>query len=369
MDKKVSLCAVGDIGLHGDVGLKILQEGKHFPFVKVKEEFAKHDLVFGNLEIPFSEHGKPLFDYETANFHANVKTVDALVSAGFNVMTLANNHILECGVDSLELSVDILNKNNISNFGAGSDIEQARRPYFIEKNGLKIGFLGYSTQDKQSATETSAGSSPIIKEDIKSNITAIRDQVDVLIVSLHFGLTYMNYPNDEGIELAHNVIDWGADLILGHHPHVVQGIEEYNNKLIIYSLGEFLFDPTKGLRYSKVAREERKRSFIFSCTLGENGVQDYTYVPTRIDDKYQVYIMTGVEKESLDAHLKELSDNIGKIAFYDYAGPQVVNNEMALLLLHFKKLNVKALFHLFKRIKIRHFLLLGGWLKKKVRSK
>ncbi len=200
-------------------------------------------------------------------------------------------------------------------------------------------------------------------------MSALRNKVDVLIISLHFGLTYMDYPNDDGINIAHKVIDWGADLILGHHPHVIQGIEKYNNKMIVFSLGEFLFDPTQGLRYSKLAREERKRSFIFSCTLGKNGVEDYTYVPTRIDDQYQVYIMEGEEKEAFDLRFKELSENIGKIDFYDHAGPQVVNNEVALLLIHFKKLNFKALFHLFKRIKIRHFLLLAGWLKAKVGAK
>ena len=369
MDKKVTLCAVGDIGLHGDVGSLILEKGSEYPFDKVKELFGRHDLVFGNLEIPFSEHGRPFFEYETDNFHADIKTADALVAAGFNIMSLANNHILECGPDSLGLSIDVLDKNNILNFGAGTTIKQARKALVVEKNDLKIGFLGYSTKDKQSATDQSAGSSPIVEEFIREDIATLRPKVDVLIISLHFGLTYMDYPNDEGIALAHNVIDWGADLILGHHPHVVQGIENYNDKLIIYSLGEFLFDPTQGLRYSKVAREERKRSFVFSCTLGKNGVEDYTYFPTRIDESYQVYIMTGEEKESMKAHLRELSENIGKIDFYEYAGPQVVNNEMALLLLHLKKMNLKALFHLSKRIKMRHFLLLGGWLKKKVRRK
>jgi len=325
--------------------------------------------VFGNLELPFSEHGKPFFSYETTNFFVKTDSVKALGLAGFDVVSLANNHILECGPDSLKLTQDVLLQENISSFGAGENLAAARKPLIKEVNNIKVGFLGYSTPDKQSALPDRAGASPLIPENISVDIEALKPQVDFLIVSLHFGMTYIQYPSQEGIEIAHNVIDMGANLILGHHPHVLQGIEEYKEGLIAYSLGEFIFDPTQGLRYSKLAREERRRCFIFSCEFTKDKILDYSYFPTHSSDEYQPYLLQGEEAEKMKEQVRQLSQNIGNPDFWEFAGPKVVKNEMELLFLHLKKLNLTAVFSMLKRIRKRHFLLFFGFVKAKVRGK
>ena len=140
---------------------------------------------------------------------------------------------------------------------------------------MKIGFLAYCLYPLEGV---------IFKEDapsiafynpvnVKETLEELKKDVDVIVVSLHWGTEYAKSPSSAQIEIAHQIIDWGADLILGHHPHVIQKIEEYNGGVIVYSLGNFVFDQHKS---------ETKKSIIFKAKLTKKGVDSFSSLPVEI---------------------------------------------------------------------------------------
>lgn len=170
--------------------------------------------------------------------------IPTLRSAGIDILSVANNHAGDWGRDAYADTLERLRENEIEYTGGGKNIDEARRPTIIEKNGVKIGYLAFSDvgPNYMKAGENEAGvllaSDPNFEQIIKSAKT----QVDYLIVSFHFGDEYKTVHNNRQETLAHKAIDNGAKIVVGHHPHVIQDTEVYNNGYIAYSLGNFIFD-------------------------------------------------------------------------------------------------------------------------------
>ena len=208
--------------------------------------------------------------------------------------------MLDYGPDELIFTRSLLQKQGLSPFGAGKDSNEARQPTLLTRNGVRFGFLGYGVAHSRAvyAQGSRAGIAPIIMDDIRKDILALRSQVDVLIVSLHWGIEYDKTPSRKQREEAHQIIDWGADLILGHHPHVMQGIEIYKNKVIAYSLGNFIFDQ-KGTGTD--------RSFVLTCRFRDKALYSAEIIPL---DRVQLYfpnIADGKSKESILQDLRNIS--------------------------------------------------------------
>ena len=233
--EEVSLIAVGDVMLSRDVARKMkTYQDIHHPFLKTRDYLKTADLVFGNLESPITE-GREIGSYEMI-FRANPGVEKALKEAGFSILSLANNHTFNFGYDGLEDTFNYLNQAGIKYVGAGKNKEEAYRPLYIEEKGIKFAFLAY----------TDLSFIPYIAVmDIEQMAEAVRQakqQADFVIVSMHAGNEYAEGPNQSQINFAHAAIDAGAELVIGHHPHVIQKIEEYKSKYIFYSLGNFVFD-------------------------------------------------------------------------------------------------------------------------------
>jgi poly-gamma-glutamate capsule biosynthesis protein CapA/YwtB (metallophosphatase superfamily) len=253
-NKTIRITAVGDIMLGRGVGSRLEKQGKGYvyAFEKVADILKEGDIVFGNLEGPISDKTHSLTALSKENkggkyvLKNKIAAFEAIKYAGFNMLSLANNHILDYYDKALFDTFEILDQNGIAYSGAGRNLEEAREAAIVEKNGIKIGLLSYTDMAEYVysgnpsisfiAGENKAGVAPRKLEYIRQDIGKVRGNVDILIISLHWGIEESFEVSSEQVEFAHELIDTGADVILGHHPHQFQGIEIYKGKPIIYSL-------------------------------------------------------------------------------------------------------------------------------------
>lgn len=243
VQKPLTIMAVGDILLSRHVGAKIEQaKNPNFPFEKLKTVLESANITFGNLECPLSQNPFPI--RKGLVFRCPSKYVPGLLSAGFDVLSTANNHALDQGILDLEFTIDYLKSQNILPVGSGSTLEMAWQPVIIERDGRKIGFLAasYASVNDNGKSTNSYIARVEDTARLKSEIFNLKSKADFIIVSMHAGTEYTRTPNPKQIEFAHAAIDTGADVIIGHHPHWIQTIEIYRGKPIFYSLGNFVFD-------------------------------------------------------------------------------------------------------------------------------
>ncbi len=270
-----SLVAVGDIMLDRGVGKKIEKQGAGFPFERVSPLLKEADLAFGNLESPISSLGKAVKGKEVT-FRAALKVVNGMRDAGIDVVSLGNNHAMDYGPAALMETMDVLAHSGVVYVGAGANSAAARRPANLTVKGVKTSFLAYTYRFHMvvEAQNRKPGAAIATGEQIKADVQKAKEWADVVIVSFHWGWEYSDHPDKETRELAHLTVEAGADLIIGHHPHVIQGVEVYRGGLICYSLGNFIFDQN-GRRVT--------RGLMLRCDIGKSGVKKAEFLPVVID--------------------------------------------------------------------------------------
>lgn len=243
-NKKTTLFFVGDMMLTRGVETSVRKnfDGDFNKLFENIPEIKEADILFGNLEGDVSDKGNNVGS--KYSFRMNPEVLSAIKNAGFDIVSFANNHVGDWNIAAFKDTLARLKENGILKVGAGINEEDVVSPTIIEKNGIKFGFLGFTDVGPnwlQAKTDTAGillASSPNLGEIIKNAKT----KCDVLIVSFHWGEEYKLIHSNRQEKLAHSAIDNGADLIIGHHPHVMEDIEEYKNKTIVYSLGNFIFD-------------------------------------------------------------------------------------------------------------------------------
>ncbi len=207
---------------------------------EIKPILKKADFVFANLETNFSKRGSPLDRIPV--FRLDPAAFDLILQANVQIVSLANNHMFDYGPNAFTDTTDLLNKHNIKFFGAGLTLEDALRPVIIEIKSIKFGFIGFRDRESKYYSDNGVVTPQINKRQLFDSIDQIRDQVDWVVVSLHFGLEYRHTPNPDDVKLCRELVERGANIILGHHPHYPQGLEIYKKGLIVYSLGNFIWD-------------------------------------------------------------------------------------------------------------------------------
>ncbi|MEK7635680.1 MAG: CapA family protein [Patescibacteria group bacterium] len=244
-EKPLTMVFVGDIML--DRGVEAIignYENYRYPFLKTFEILKSADLAFGNLEGPISKNGEK--QGSIYSFRFEPQAIDGLKFAGFDVLSLANNHILDYGRKALEDTVLILKENSIIPIGAGENYLEANSPIIKEISGVKIAFLSYALMNPKSyeASKDYSGISSFELERVENEVKMIKTLsiADIVVVSFHWGEEYQTRSNKKQQEIGRALAEAGADLIIGHHPHVVQELERYKNSWIAYSLGNFIFD-------------------------------------------------------------------------------------------------------------------------------
>ncbi|USG68131.1 CapA family protein [Brevibacillus ruminantium] len=240
----VTLSFVGDMIFTGHIETRLKEHGLDFPFVHTTSLFQQDDYTIANLETPITENGTPASQKEFV-YKSSPEVVPAIKRAGVDLVNLANNHSMDQGVDGLLDTFRHLEENHIKYIGAGRDADRAYAPIYVEKNGMKLAFLGFSRVIPEVSWYAGKNKPGIAATyDPKLAVASIqeaRSQADLVVVIAHWGKEREDYPVDHQIELARAYIDAGADLVIGGHPHVLQGFEQYNQKWIAYSLGNFIF--------------------------------------------------------------------------------------------------------------------------------
>jgi poly-gamma-glutamate synthesis protein (capsule biosynthesis protein) len=271
----VVLMAVGDIMLSRNVGTEMFKSHDYtLPFSKTADILVAADITFGNLESPFYNRGWRIT--QGMIFKAEPEAIAGLKLAGFDVLSLANNHIMNQGSAGLTYTLDYLKENDILTVGAGRDFNAAHTPTISKINDTNFGFLAYSYVDYHDSADQKDVVSGLNIEQAKKDLEALRSQVDVVIVSFHAGDEYTVKPNQSQKDFAHAVIEAGADLVIGHHPHWPQIIEKYQDKWIFYSLGNFVFDQEWS--------QETKEGLILKAVWQDKKLKELSLMPVIIEN-------------------------------------------------------------------------------------
>lgn len=288
----IVLAAVGDIMLSRVVEQKMISyKDWQYPFRKTRDILSAADLTFGNLETTIMAGS--VIQSGSFTFRTDPKAIEGLESAGFDLLSLANNHIMNFGKNGLESTLANLDEAGISHTGAGIGAEKIYEPVIREIKGVKFGFLSYSYAPDQATDRkgTVYGSAYLDKEKMKMQVVELKKSEDVVVVSMHAGTEYATEPGTAQKDFARAAIDAGADLVIGHHPHVVQTFEKYNDGYIVYSLGNFVFD--------QMWSEETRLGAIAQITFDKDKIVKIDFMPVKIFDYAQPQILEGEQSEMI----------------------------------------------------------------------
>lgn len=242
-DEGLSIAIMGDILLGDTVYPYLEYHGLDYPYREIKPILEEVDVAVGNLEFAVTTRG--VKENKTWTFRAGPEVLPPMKEAGFDAVSLANNHAIDYGRQGLLDTLDHVGQAGMGLFGAGRNEEEAYSPWVYEKDGKKFAFLGFS-RIVRSESWKAIGDQPGVaethqKERALAAIKRAKETNDVVIVYPHWGTENTTKVEPYQRNLAKAYIDAGADLVIGAHPHMLQGIEMYNGKWILYSLGNFIF--------------------------------------------------------------------------------------------------------------------------------
>jgi poly-gamma-glutamate capsule biosynthesis protein CapA/YwtB (metallophosphatase superfamily) len=314
--EKICLIAIGDV--------IIAREDPQSIFKYVADVLRSGDITFANCDQAYSKKGYPYIS-ERHVLVPDPENISALVYAGLDVVSLANNHSMDLGPEALLDGIDSIRKAGIDVVGAGKNIVEARQPVILDRKGNKIGFLAYGCigPDRAQATETTPGHAPmraytIYKQveyypgshpeiitvaypddlaEMKKDIHELKSEVDIVVVSFHWGIHFVpaQIPMYE-FEVGHAAIDAGADIILGGHAHILKGIEVYKGKVIFHSLNNFATE-VKGKLFEKLGRSapfpsEARNTIIVKAIIEKGEIKKVSYIPCYLNEEAEPVIVS-----------------------------------------------------------------------------
>lgn len=322
MDDSITIAAVGDVNLADYIRPQTALHGPLWAFESCLPAL-KAELLFGNLEcVTF----RPPWPQEPANiresFHLPWSEARGLAQAGFSVVNLANNHILDYGPDRAMETIAFCETHGIAPIGFGRDQVKARQPAIFDRHGVRVAFLAYVEDVPSLNRQITPGPAYACEPNIVEDIAAARSAgADIVVVSLHADMEFADYPAPHRVALSRRLIGAGADILLGHHPHVPQGIEEYHGGLIVYSLGDFVF-PVAGDPYLEGGSPWTDKSFILRIRVSRTGYQSHEIVPVKIESRGRPVPMSHQEAAELLARHRRLSRDLSDPAVLEHAWGQ-----------------------------------------------
>ena len=324
----LTLAFTGDNKIEGRTARRIAEHGESHPFAEVTDVLTAADIAFGNLECPITDAaaataGKSLASIQAGRnfvFKADpAYSARILASAGYDVLSLANNHMMDYRAAGLEQTLTELDGAGLAGVGAGLDSGHAAQPVIREQGGIRVAYLAYSLivpalsqagPDRPGINTLSQQYSEALHE----AITPLECEADVIVCSFHWGLEGSAAAAKYQRDIAHSAIDAGADLVIGHHPHCLQGFEFYNGGFIAYSLGNFLF----------TGPSHKLASCILEVDAGLDGIAAVRLMP--------VWLYDGRPEPAADDRLLrqikqrcrglELSPSIENDGWYELAMPE-----------------------------------------------
>ena len=284
----INICSVGDVAFQGRFSDSPSIE-LFGPIVKL---LYSADVTIANLENPLLDNGVPVCNKLT--LRGSVEWARVLKQAGINIVSLANNHMMDFGPAGLFDTMQALEKVGIQYVGAGINKREASAPIYLDIKGKKVAVLGRTSVVVSSTSYASKNVPGVAHLEMDSTIKMLEDikpNVDCLILCIHWGIEEYLYPSPDQREKAKKFVEAGVDLLLGHHPHVVQGVEKVQNSLVSYSSGNFYFDEFDGelidnkgqlqIIPSKLTLQNRK-GIILNVKF-DGYVEDEICTPTFID--------------------------------------------------------------------------------------
>ncbi len=261
----------GDVSLGRCIASRTLsasvsQGNYNYPFENVADVLRGADITVGSLDGSLSDEAPPIPCSAEKNLLGPARMAEGLLFAGFDAMTLATNHIKDCGKKGYDCesktlldTIRALQAAGIQSFGAGANLSEARQPLILRRNGIRFAFLGVNEIEKTTwAEENAAGTAPLSEESIaqiEADIAAAKQIADVVIALPHWGVEYAAAPVAAQREWARRFIEAGATLVVGNHPHIIQPVEIVAGQPVFYALGNFVFDQEQGFRRESVAVE------------------------------------------------------------------------------------------------------------------
>ncbi len=305
----ITFNVAGDIIPGRNVARRMAERGTMYPFEKVAPYLRGADIVFADLECPLSDRFAP--PYRGVDFIAPRSTIEGLKSCGINVVSLANNHSTNFGVQAFTDTLELLEAHGIAYAGGGRDSGQAYAPRFVEAGGRRFAFLAYNAiSGSINAGEGRPGVAwfdmqPYAPDDprdmaaMKEAVARAKAEADFVVVGFHWSVEYTQQPSSSMRAAARAACDAGADMVIGSHPHIIQPLEYYNGSLIAYSLGNFVFD--------QMWAEYTREGFFLRCRLKGDLLTQVEPVPYRICDYCQPNVLEGESGQYLLDRLLSIS--------------------------------------------------------------
>ena len=285
-----------------------------FLYEDVSDLISEADIAVGTLNAALSDFPPHMGCIKTFVLVGSSNNADAMSRAGFDVMSVATNHIKNCGLSNCGDqaffdTMDNLERVGIRAVGAGNDIHEAMRPVVVEKNGTRFGFVSLGEIEARAfASEDSPGIAPlpqdfdIAKGNMQAAIRAARESADVVIAMPHWGSDYSNTPNYRQLFFDQVAVESGADLVIGNHPHVIQGMREINGIPVFYSLGSFVFDQDWSV--------ETQQGIVVLVTFRGAEISHYDVIPVHIDGNGHVQVADPPEDEEILGRFQNLSEDL-----------------------------------------------------------
>jgi poly-gamma-glutamate synthesis protein (capsule biosynthesis protein) len=355
----VSLCAVGDIGLSGRAAATARKLGEAALFTDVAEALQSADIGFGNLESPLAGDIAP-----GSMFSAPTAGASALRQSGFTLLHLANNHVGEYGQAGLIATLDAVRDAKITPLGAGDNSSAAMQLVRTDRKGLRIGWLGCG-RTLMFQEDSGPRYWELNEQELLEAVARGRPGVDVLIVSMHIGLMYIDYPRPEHKLMAERLMSAGADLILMHHAHVLQGVQVTSqSRVCCYNLGNFLYDWEEGNVRAPVMLREQNEGAIFFFELDQRGITRVAALPTWVDVECRVRWAMGERGRAILNRLTRISRDLeGDFvpAFQRQRADRNASHILKVLAYNIKTHNWRCIIDSIRRIRFEHLKMLMRW--------
>jgi poly-gamma-glutamate synthesis protein (capsule biosynthesis protein) len=276
----VRIMAVGDVMLGRSIGKRIRRDGRGVVFAAVRGRFADADLVIANLEGPITTSRDTARKHYT--FRAPPAAAESLRLGHVDIVSVANNHAMDQGEKGLLQTLELVDAEGIATIGGGADRDAAVAPVIVERNGLRIAVLGWVDAFAEStgfntrewrAWPRRPGVAIATTAGIERAVRVAAADADIVIAVIHAGIEYAPSPNAEQRAYADAALRGGAALVIGHHPHVLQGGTRRGDRYVAWSLGNFVFDRMGGA----------SETAILDVTLGADGVRSVRWIPVHLD--------------------------------------------------------------------------------------
>lgn len=317
---EIRLCILGDISLTDSL-YQDYKKNKNLIQKEIIDYINDSDVITGNFEFAIISKKKRVHLFSRDRFYSKTEHLDIIKDIDWTFFTIANNHISDWGYDNIILTKNIL--KNISKYepiGAGFNELDALNPLIIEKNGIRIGFLAISEKEINNAKKNRFGSAPFNEDLLKNILSDLKNKTDYIISIIHWGTEFIPYPSPEQKVIAKFLSENGVNLIVGSHPHILQGYEKFYNTDVFYSLGNFIADLSLDNKPEERFYNLGHYSFIFKIIIDELNNINFEKKFIQIDkDNHIVSFVNDEQLEKLNKLFSLISERTKDYKKYYYS--------------------------------------------------